>query len=40
VAAAAFLAAHRFFNAATIAFLPAALSFRLGFPDFSGLTED
>jgi hypothetical protein len=31
VAAAAFLAAHRFFRAATIAALPAALSLRFGF---------
>jgi hypothetical protein len=35
--AAAFFAAHRFFNAATIAALPAALSLRSGF-DGSGVT--
>ncbi len=38
-AAAAFFAAQRFFNAATIAALPAALSFRLGLEAFGVLAS-
>jgi hypothetical protein len=39
LSAAARLSAHRFFNAATIAALPAALSFRFGFFVGSGARQ-